>query len=94
VSLGTFNVPNLVGAGQSLSFLGVLFNAGEQISRVRITTGNNILSDTNTDVFSDLVVMDDFIYSEPQGVPETSSLVLLTTGLVALGFGVFRRFRK
>ena len=95
VSLGIFNVPNLVGAGQSLSFLGVLFNAGEQISRVRITTGNSILSDTNNDTASsDLVVMDDFIYSEPQGVPETSSLVLLTTGLVALGFGVFRRFRK
>ena len=42
----------------------------------------------------DLVVIDDFIYTEPQAVPETSSLVLLTTGLVALGFGAFRRFRK
>jgi len=95
VSLGIFNVPNVVGASQTLSFLGVFFNAGEQVSRVRITTGNNILSTANTDTASsDLVVMDDFIYSEPQAVPESSAIILLGAGLIALGFGVVRRWKK
>jgi len=95
VSLGTFNVPNLVGAAQSLSFLGVLFNAGEQVSRVRITAGNTALSATAVDgPNTDLVVMDDFLYSEPHSVPESSAIVLLGTGLLALGFGVVRRWKS
>ena len=95
VSLGTFNVPNLVGAAQSLSFLGVLFNAGERVSRVRITTGNTALSATAVDgPNTDLVVMDDFLYSEPRSVPESSTVVLLGAGLLALGFGVVRRWKN
>ena len=39
-SLGTFSVPNTSG-NETLSFLGVLFNAGEQVGRVRITSGNS-----------------------------------------------------
>jgi hypothetical protein len=94
-SLGTFNVPSVVGAAQTLSFLGVLFNAGEQVSRVRITTGNAALSATAFDgPNTDLVAMDDFIYSEPRTVPESSVIVLLGAGLLALGFGVVRRWKK
>jgi hypothetical protein len=94
-SLGTFFVPALAGTAQSQSFLGVLFDAGERISRVRIITGNAALSGSALNGGgTDLVVMDDFIYSEPQAVPETSAIVLLGTGLVALGFGLMRRRRK
>ena len=49
----------------SLSFLGVGFNAGERVFLVRITAGNRILKTPARDV----VVMDDFIYGEPQALP-------------------------
>lgn len=49
----------------SLSFLGVGFDAGERIFLVRITAGNRILKTPARDV----VVMDDFIYGEPQALP-------------------------
>ena len=95
VSLGTFFVPALAGTANSLSFLGVLFDAGERVARVRITTGNAALSASALDGgATDLVVMDDFIYSEPQAVPESSTIVLLGTGLVALCFGIVHRRRK
>jgi hypothetical protein len=48
----------------SLSFLGVGFDAAN-VYFVRITSGNRILKSPNRDV----VVMDDFIYGEPQPVP-------------------------
>ena len=78
VSLGVFNVPIGSVANASLSFLGVSFNAGELVGRVRITSGNAALGagvNDNPGGGTDLVVMDDFIYSEP--VPEPSTLVLL-----------------
>jgi hypothetical protein len=63
-SLGTFQVP--VGPNAGLSFLGVSFDAGEQVSSVRITSGNTILGAANNDgAGADVVVMDDFIYGEP-----------------------------
>ena len=46
----------------SLSFLGVGFDAGERVFAVRITSGNRSLRVPSRDV----VVMDDFIYGEPQ----------------------------
>jgi hypothetical protein len=46
----------------SLSFLGVGFDAGERVFLVRITSGNRVLKTPARDV----VVMDDFIYGEPQ----------------------------
>jgi hypothetical protein len=49
----------------SLSFLGVGFNAGERIFLVRITSGNRNLETPARDT----VVMDDFIYGEPQRLP-------------------------
>jgi len=46
----------------SLSFLGVGFDADERVFLVRITSGNRVLKRPARDV----VVMDDFIYGEPQ----------------------------
>jgi hypothetical protein len=48
----------------SLSFLGVGFDIAN-VFLVRITSGNRILKVPNRDV----VVMDDFIYAEPQALP-------------------------
>lgn len=50
---------------RSLSFLGVGFDAGELVFLVRITSGNRIPKTPARDV----VVMDDFIYAEPQALP-------------------------
>jgi hypothetical protein len=84
-SLGTFFVP-ATGGTATFSFLGVQFNAGEQIGRVRITSGSQVLAAGN--INSDLVVMDDFIYGEPVAaaapVPEPGTLVLSVMGLAAL----------
>jgi hypothetical protein len=80
-SLGTFDVPSLAGDA-TFSFLGVLFDAGEQISRVRITTGNFPLSSFEDDDVYDLVVMDDFLYAEP--VPEPGTLALIALGLAGI----------
>jgi hypothetical protein len=87
-SLGIFFVPT---ANAGLSFLGVEFNAGEQVSRVRITNGNLSLG-ANDSPTADVVVMDDFIYAEPQAVaaPEASSLMLLAVGLGLCGL-MYRR---
>lgn len=76
-------------ADGSLSFLGVIFNAGERIARVRITTGNSALG-PNDGGGIDVVAMDDFLYSEPAAVPEPSALSLLGLGALAL-FGMRRR---
>jgi hypothetical protein len=60
---------------QTLSFIGVAFDAGEEVFLVRITSGNVELGKKldddqvlgkNLDDGRDLVVMDDFIYGEPQ----------------------------
>jgi hypothetical protein len=48
----------------SLSFLGVGFDTNS-VFMVRITSGNRVLKVPNLDV----VVMDDFIYGEPQALP-------------------------
>jgi hypothetical protein len=77
----------------SLSFLGVSFNAGELITRARITTGNAALGPAdNPPGGADLVVMDDFIYAEPQSVPEPTTMALLGVGLLVAG-GARRRLR-
>jgi Calx-beta domain len=70
-SLGSFPVPATAGDG-SLSFLGVSFNAGERVSRVRITTGTQAIlataspNDVTQGGAGDVVAMDDFLYSEPR----------------------------
>jgi len=86
-SLGTFSVPV---ANNGLSFLGVSFNAGETVGRVRITTGNSALG-PNDGGAVDVVAMDDFLYSEPQTVvPEPATLWLVGAGVLAAG----RRLRR
>ena len=74
----------------SLSFLGVQFDGGELITRARITTGNSALGPSDGGGV-DLVVMDDFVYSEPRTVPEPGSLSLLAIGAAALALARRKR---
>ena len=72
-----------------LTFLGGVANAGEQISRVRITSGQNTLSSNGAlgNLTGDMVVMDDFLYAEPivvQRVPEPPTFLLLSLGFLAV----------
>jgi hypothetical protein len=50
-----------------LSFFGIVFDDA-RIARVRITSGN-VAPGPNDDRQHDIVVMDDFIYGEPQALP-------------------------
>jgi hypothetical protein len=62
-------VPASRNSNETLSFLGVSFNEGERVYRVVITSGNTPLGpDKNETRIRDIVVMDDFIYGEPQPV--------------------------
>src|SRR5262249_22482918 len=76
----------LVGGNQGLTFLGAVANAGEQISRVRITSGSNTIVANGQlgNQVDDVVVMDDFLFAEPQTVPEPSSILLTGLGLVGV----------
>jgi len=72
-NLGTFFAPPLP---FGLSFLCVVFDASERISRVRITSGQGALGPGVNDIKQggtlDLVVMDDFLYSEPKNLPPSA----------------------
>jgi hypothetical protein len=74
-SLGSFPVPPAGNSNATFSFLGVSFNAGERVGRVRITSGAAPLlataspNDITQAGAADLVVMDNFIFGEPQPVP-------------------------
>jgi hypothetical protein len=88
-----FSRDALVANNQGLTFVGGVADAGEQISRVRITSGantivaNGVLGNPNDDV----VVMDDFLYSQPTAVPEPSALALFGIGLS--GIMAFRKLK-
>jgi hypothetical protein len=70
-SLGRFEAP-AHGTGSSLSFLGVVFEE-RAVTRVRIVSGNAAVAAGVRDVTAggtaDLVIMDDFLYDEPQALP-------------------------
>jgi hypothetical protein len=51
----------------SLSFFGIVFDDA-RIFRVLITTGN-VAPGPNDDANNDVVMMDDFLYGEPQALP-------------------------
>jgi len=94
VLLETFFAPP---GNNGLSFLGVQFDAGEQIARVRIKTGNNMLGPNDGSLSPveggvvDVVALDDVLYSEPQAIPEPATLLLVGTGFLGLAF--WRHFR-
>lgn len=69
-SLGTWTVPATAGS-ETFSFLGVSFDAGERAARARITTGAAPLGspDVSQGGVADVVVMDNFVYGEPQAIP-------------------------
>jgi hypothetical protein len=93
-SLGKFFAPNFAGNG-TLSFLGVQFNAGEQVGRVRITSGTSVLGPNEALTAIDLVVMDDFLYAEPRAIPEPTSLAMLVLGVLLIsGFCARRNFLR
>jgi hypothetical protein len=74
-SLGSWPVPAAGNSSQTFSFLGVFFDAGERAALARITTGGAAPSaspggdDVTQGGPADIVVMDDFIFGEPQAVP-------------------------
>ena len=77
----------------SLSFLGVIFDAGERIARVSIFSGNTALGPTDNPAGGvDVVAMDDFLYAEPSAVPEPTMISLIGLGLA--GVALSRRRRK
>jgi hypothetical protein len=59
-------VPASPGDGR-LSFFGVVFDDA-RIARVRIISGN-VAQGPDDDAKHDIVVMDDFLYGEPQPLP-------------------------
>ncbi|HCV14254.1 MAG TPA: hypothetical protein DGC76_11260 [Candidatus Accumulibacter sp.] len=90
-SLGVFAADS--GADGSFSFLGVRFDAGEAIGRVRLFLGDMTLQGHGSlgPTLTDYVALDDFIYSEPKAVAEPGALALIVAGLLA---GVARRRRS
>jgi hypothetical protein len=70
-SLGSFGVPAAGPGNETFSFLGVFFNAGERLALARITSGAAALggNDVSQGGPADIVVMDDFVFGEPQAVP-------------------------
>jgi hypothetical protein len=79
-----FAEPGAVADG-GLSFLGVVFDPGQRIGAVRITTGTTALG-PNDDPGAgvDVVAMDDFLYAEPLVVPEPATLGLLALALLGV----------
>ena len=73
LNLGRFLAPARAANSSGLSFLGV-FLPDNRATRVEITSGNAALGAGVNDISAggnaDLVIMDDFIYGEPQPLPQ------------------------
>lgn len=84
-----------VAGNGGLSFLGIQADAGERIARIRLTTGDiQILGSGIFSPGSDTVVMDDFIYAEPQAVvPEARTTLAGLISLSAAAGYIIRRRR-
>src|SRR5262245_51511779 len=81
--IGTIPVQPFPG-DQTFSFLGVFLGPGEGlITNVHIITGTTALGPSETPTV-DIVVMDDFLFGEPQKVPEPASLSLLGLSLLTV----------
>jgi hypothetical protein len=76
-SLGKFAIP---ASNNGLSFLGVSFDT-PIVRRVRIVYGNSPLG-PNDGNGTDVAVMDDFIYGEPEPAPELPPLVTISVSEV------------
>lgn len=77
---------------QGLSFLGGIFD--DPVAQVRITLGTATLASGDPDNpgnGDDVVVLDDFIFGEPQAVTEPATFWLMALGLVGLGLAAHRR---
>ncbi len=90
-SLGVFDVPAFTG-NKTFSFLGITRGSNETlIGSIRIVTGTDALG-PNESATVDLVVMDDFLFGEPQKTPQASSALLL--GLALLAVAAMSRFAR
>jgi hypothetical protein len=70
---------------QTFSFLGLFLDPSEGlITSVRIVTGTTALGPSESPT-TDLVVMDDFLYGEPQIIPLPGTVALLGVALLAGG---------
>jgi len=92
-AIGPLPVATFAG-NQTFSFLGIILGPTEGlITNTRIITGTTALGPSESPTV-DLVVMDDFLYGEPQKIPEPETFVLLSSALlimVALGSRRSRR---
>jgi hypothetical protein len=88
-SLGRFAAPTF---NNGLSFLGVSY-PNAIVGRVRIVYGTASLG-PDDGPGNDVAVMDDFIYAEPQAIPESSTLALLVLGGLLTARSRFRSGRR
>jgi hypothetical protein len=98
-SLQFFDLNNLLLAtvtalplDDGLSFAGAIFDAGEQIGRVRMISGNVALGVADGGL-ADAVAIDDVLYREPVPIPEPGTLALLGLGLLGIQRALQRRKR-
>lgn len=71
-------------ADKGLSFVGVKFD-DNVLASVKITSGDFAVGPDDGMFGYDIVVMDDFIFGEPIGVPEPTTMTLAALGLAAVG---------
>jgi hypothetical protein len=88
-SLGSFFVP---ADNHGLSFLGVIF-PDELIGQVQVISGNVPPGPSESGAI-DIVVMDDFLFSEPAATPEPTTLLLFGTTMTGLGLAARWRRRR